>query len=329
MSEGRHRLKRPLSQNEEWTDIGFDDDNENPPPPQDEFRELDEDEVPADEPKEEENPDREGLVAEEDQNGVKAVEQDYPDEGEKPPVLSTEEGGYPEEEAKEHYPGEEEEKPPQDYADENAKQNDWREADEEPQKQEDWREAGDEPSEAPKTRAANLGSANAPRDTYLKPKNNFQKKPSGWAPVDAQVDDGSDDEFELSTCMAPVYEGEGETGDEDPSVFKNGYPDCECEGKDIMSCFDEPNVLYRIIDPQEKTWAFYNDSTNYEVHVEFSFGKNSKLEALENTTIEQDDDGKFVTRTVVYPTETEMFVQGKVSGYTSKLRALPPFRRLP
>ncbi|EPY42995.1 calpain-like cysteine peptidase [Angomonas deanei] len=123
--------------------------------------------------------------------------------------------------------------------------------------------------------------------------------------------------------MAPVYEGEGETGDEDPSVFKNGYPDCECEGKDIVSCFDEPNILYRIIDPQEKTWAFYNDSTNYEVHVEFSFGKNSKLEALENTTIEQDDDGKFVTRTVVYPTETEMFVQGKVSGYTSKLRALP------
>ncbi|EPY22712.1 calpain-like cysteine peptidase [Strigomonas culicis] len=122
--------------------------------------------------------------------------------------------------------------------------------------------------------------------------------------------------------MVPVYEDEDEEGNEEESVFKNGTPDFK---GDTMSCFDEPNVLYRIVQriDKESTWAFYNDSTNYECHVEFTFGKNSTLEALENTTLEQNEKGEFVATVVVYPTETEMFVKGKVNGFTSKLRAAP------
>ena len=152
----------------------------------------------------------------------------------------------------------------------------------------------------------------------VKPKSRNVKSVARWEPVEHQACEGSDDEFELSTCMAPVYEDE--TGNEDASVFKNGEPDCQGE---IMSCFDEPNLLYRIIDPKEKTWAFYNDSLYYEMHVQFTFGKHSKLQPLENTVMKQNDEGQYVTEVVVYPTETEMFVQGNVNGFTSKLRAVP------
>jgi hypothetical protein len=159
-----------------------------------------------------------------------------------------------------------------------------------------------------------------PTVAIVKPKSRNVKGVARWEPVEHQAREGSDDEFELSTCMAPVYEGEGEAGNEEASVFKNGEPDCQGE---IMSCFDEPNLLYRIIDPKEKTWAFYNDSLDYEMHVQFTFGKHSKLQPLENTTMEQNDEGQYVTEVVVYPTETEMFVQGSVNGFTSKLRAVP------
>ncbi|TPP45461.1 Calpain cysteine protease family protein [Leishmania donovani] len=141
-----------------------------------------------------------------------------------------------------------------------------------------------------------------------------------WEAVEYDLRDGSDDEFELSTCMTPVYEGEGEEGNEDASVFKHGEPDCKGE---IMSCFDEPNLLYRIIDPKAKTWSFYNDSLQYEMHVQFIFGKHSKLQPLENTTLRQNEEGQYVMEVVVYPTETEMFLQGTVNGFTSKLRAVP------
>ncbi|KPA75259.1 putative calpain-like cysteine peptidase putativecysteine peptidase Clan CA family C2 [Leptomonas pyrrhocoris] len=154
----------------------------------------------------------------------------------------------------------------------------------------------------------------------VKPKTRNVKAVSRWEPVEHQPREESDDEFEMSTCMAPVYEGEGDAGNEDASVFKNGEPDCKGE---IMSCFDEPNLLYRIIDPNEKTWAFYNDSLNYEMHVQFTFGKHSKLQPLENTVMNQNDEGQYVTEVVVYPTETEMFVKGSVNGFTSKLRAVP------
>ncbi|CBZ26687.1 calpain-like cysteine peptidase [Leishmania mexicana MHOM/GT/2001/U1103] len=163
-------------------------------------------------------------------------------------------------------------------------------------------------------------AAAAPPSAIVKPRTRHVKSVARWEAVGYDPRDGSDDEFELSTCMAPVYEDEGEEGNEDASVFKHGEPDFKGE---IMSCFDEPNLLYRIIDPKTKTWAFYNDSLQYEMHVQFIFGKHSKLQPLENTTLRQNEEGQYVMEVVVYPTETEMFSQGTVNGFTSKLRAVP------
>ncbi|KAG5506485.1 hypothetical protein JKF63_05988 [Porcisia hertigi] len=162
--------------------------------------------------------------------------------------------------------------------------------------------------------------AAAPPSAIVKPRTRTVKAVVRWEPVEHDTRDSSDDEFELSTCMAPVYEGEGDEGNESVSVFKNGGPDYEGA---IMSCFDEPNLLYRVTNPKKKTWAFYNDSLHYEMHVRFVFGKHSRVQPLENTTMHQNEEGQYVMEVVVYPTETEMFLQGSVNGFTSKLHAVP------
>ncbi|ESL10957.1 calpain-like cysteine peptidase [Trypanosoma rangeli SC58] len=121
----------------------------------------------------------------------------------------------------------------------------------------------------------------------------------------------------MTTALRPVYEEE-----ENSQVlqFKNGEPDYQGE---FLSCFDEPNLLYRILNHEEKTWAFYNDTRHYEMHVQFTFGKHSVLEPLENTKMYTKPDGEHLAEVYVYPGETEMFVKGKVNGFTSKLRAVP------
>ncbi|ORC88966.1 calpain-like cysteine peptidase, partial [Trypanosoma theileri] len=152
----------------------------------------------------------------------------------------------------------------------------------------------------------------------FKPRKHPFTQPSRWDPIEYDVNEDTDDEFEMATAMQPVYEKE--EGAVEKPAFKNGEPDYE---GDYLSCFDEPNLLYRILNREEKTWAFYNDTRNYEMHVQFTFGKHSKLEPLENTGMHTKANGEHVAEVVVYPGETEMFVKGNVNGFTSKLRALP------
>ncbi|ESS62874.1 calpain-like cysteine peptidase [Trypanosoma cruzi Dm28c] len=151
----------------------------------------------------------------------------------------------------------------------------------------------------------------------VKPRKTPLKKPTRWDPIEYDLREDSDDEFEMATALRPVYE---EVEDFGVPNFKNGEPDYQGE---YLSCFDEPNLLYRILNREEKTWAFYNDTRHYEMHVRFIFGKNSVLEALENTKIHTRFDGEHVAEVFVYPGETEMFIKGRVNGFTSKLRAVP------
>lgn len=78
-----------------------------------------------------------------------------------------------------------------------------------------------------------------------------------------EPNEDSDDEFEFATCLKPVYaeDDEADFKQDDSNIkFANGKPDYEGQ---ISSCFDEPNLLYRIVNNDQKTWAFYNDSMNY------------------------------------------------------------------
>lgn len=81
-------------------------------------------------------------------------------------------------------------------------------------------------------------------------------------------------------------------------------------------------LLYRFADEEQGRWTFYNNSKDYEFHIKYLFGADSRLEALGDTVMETQDDG-ILAELVVYPLETKKFVQGTIDGYESKLEALP------
>ncbi|CAJ1985889.1 cysteine peptidase - Clan CA - family C2 / CAL4.1 [Leishmania donovani] len=164
-------------------------------------------------------------------------------------------------------------------------------------------------------------------NAFMKPRKTATKPPREWVPVNLQVpEEDPEDEFDIGTAQKPVYESP-ETpaatgGAAAPKVrFVNGEPDIRGE---VTNCFEEPGLLYRIVDRPNKTWAFYNDSRSFEVHVVCTFGKHSKITPLENTKMTRDEStGEYVMELTVYPGETEPFIKGFVNGFSSKLSALP------
>ncbi|RNE98360.1 calpain [Trypanosoma rangeli] len=121
------------------------------------------------------------------------------------------------------------------------------------------------------------------------------------------------DEFEERT-MKPLPEKT-----EFEKKFKCGAPTFVSE--DITPCFDN-GLLYRIV--KDDVWAFYNDTRNYEMHVEFAFSRSSLIRALGSTKVKQVKKGAgYVAVAVVYPTETVMYVKGSIISFKSKIKALP------
>lgn len=163
-------------------------------------------------------------------------------------------------------------------------------------------------------------AAPPPTNAFMKPRRMATKQPKRWVPVDLKVPKNDpDDEFDIGTAQKPIYR---ETGEAPPKVdFRNGEPDLNGE---VTNCFEEPGLLYRIVDKKNKTWAFYNDSRAFEVHVTCTFGKHSKIQPLDKASMKRDEStGEYVVEVTVYPSETELFVKGFVNGFTSKLRAMP------
>lgn len=152
----------------------------------------------------------------------------------------------------------------------------------------------------------------------MKPRRTAYTQPSHWESGDLTVpEDDQDDEFDIGTVQRPVYHAAGE---KPKVIFLNNEPDMKGE---VTNCFDEDGLLYRLVDKRKKTWAFYNDSLAFEVHVNCTFGKHSKISPLENTKMISGPDGEHIAEVIVYPGETELFVKGYVNGFSSKLRAVP------
>ncbi|KAG5503828.1 hypothetical protein JIQ42_07345 [Leishmania sp. Namibia] len=89
------------------------------------------------------------------------------------------------------------------------------------------------------------------------------------------------------------------------------------KGTYYSKCFktEGNGLLFRIINDHEKKWAFYNDTEEYRMLVHATFGARSHIEALDNATMHQDDDGRYVVEVTVAPQATEMFIQGDVNGF--------------
>ncbi|KPA75258.1 putative calpain-like cysteine peptidase putativecysteine peptidase Clan CA family C2 [Leptomonas pyrrhocoris] len=122
---------------------------------------------------------------------------------------------------------------------------------------------------------------------------------------------GKVDEFDEGTVVQKKY---------GPSDYRYGEPVFKGEA---TPCFDD-GLLFRIVEKSNNNrWSFYNDTTNTQMKVQFVFGKNSALRVLENTEMEQLPDGSYRATVMVYPMETELFVEGETNGFTSNIRALP------
>jgi hypothetical protein len=105
-------------------------------------------------------------------------------------------------------------------------------------------------------------------------------------------------------------------------TYLNGKP--TFKGDDVTKGFEKDNgLLFRIVNKKKKQWAYYNDTKQYEMHVCVTFNEDCDIRALGKTHLEQQDNGEWVATVVVYPCETEMFIEGRVNGFRSKMDALP------
>ncbi|KAG5464159.1 hypothetical protein LSCM1_00339 [Leishmania martiniquensis] len=101
------------------------------------------------------------------------------------------------------------------------------------------------------------------------------------------------------------------------ALFLNGAP--SVSGDEVSPCFQEGNgLLFRVIDKKAKQWAFYNDTTNIDMHVHFSVGRNSAVEwgpSLAGRVTQEACTGWYEGELLVPPLGTQVLLTGDVSGY--------------
>jgi hypothetical protein len=102
----------------------------------------------------------------------------------------------------------------------------------------------------------------------------------------------------------------------DTVTYINGQP--TYTGDVVMRCFlgNNNGLLFRIVNRKEYRWAFYNDTTNYNMTVKVCFGGLSKVEPLMHTTMHRNEwTTEFEFEVKVAPGSTEMFMEGEPDGF--------------
>jgi hypothetical protein len=108
-----------------------------------------------------------------------------------------------------------------------------------------------------------------------------------------------------------------------------GTPDASL-ATNVFPCF-RGGLLFRIIDPHDNGWWFYNDTADMEIHVEYHFGPDSHLDVphehvtLEPSTLPGTEGQWICASMIVFPGETLLFLTGasKVNGFKSVYRIAP------
>ncbi|KPI86606.1 META domain containing protein putative (META2) [Leptomonas seymouri] len=103
------------------------------------------------------------------------------------------------------------------------------------------------------------------------------------------------------------------------------HSDPTYKGTHCTKCFkaESNGLLFRIVNENEKKWAFHNDTENYRMHIQASFGSRSSIVPLNNAQMHQEDGGRFIVEVTVNPLTTEMFIQGDVNGFKIAYSAQP------
>lgn len=99
-------------------------------------------------------------------------------------------------------------------------------------------------------------------------------------------------------------------------IFKGTY---------AAKCFktEGNGLLFRIVNEIDHQWAFYNDTSDYEMHVRATFGKRSSITILGKSSLSKDPNGNEVVELTIEPGHTEMFIVGKVNGFKAEYSANP------
>lgn len=97
------------------------------------------------------------------------------------------------------------------------------------------------------------------------------------------------------------------------------------KGTHAVKCFktEGNGLLFRIINEVDDHWAFYNDTTDYRMHVHATFGSRSSIKPLGNAKLEKDENDKHIVEITIEPLATEMFIAGKVNGFKMLYSAEP------
>ncbi|CAJ1012808.1 putative Adenylate and Guanylate cyclase catalytic domain/Domain (DUF1935) [Leishmania naiffi] len=110
------------------------------------------------------------------------------------------------------------------------------------------------------------------------------------------------------------------------TVYLNGTPGIR--GDEVSACFGNGNgLLFRIIDKATKRWAFYNDTTNFDMHIYFSVGRASTVEwgpDVAGRVTQAENTGWYEGELLVPPLATKVLMTGHVNGYKMRYSATVP-----
>lgn len=97
------------------------------------------------------------------------------------------------------------------------------------------------------------------------------------------------------------------------------YNRCTVDGK--PTALFEEGVAFSIHNDDD--WYFYNDTLEYELHVDFRFRPGFSIVGGAGTTVEPSADGWLRAFMVVYPLETGHYISGRHNGHTGGVSLVP------
>eukprot|EP00760_Papus_ankaliazontas_P034359 PhM_4_TR7147/c0_g2_i1/m.22191/K08582/CAPN15; calpain-15 len=133
---------------------------------------------------------------------------------------------------------------------------------------------------------------------------------------------------------ANIFDVDADEDEEFMHMFKNGRPNVTDlhsreELESVTPIFNkEKGMLFHIKYTNaagRPAWAFYNDTTDWEMHVSYTFSSKSKIDisVTSKTSLSVFADGRTECKLVLYPGETGVFVIGRINGFTSSCAMKP------
>ncbi|EKG01650.1 hypothetical protein TCSYLVIO_007347 [Trypanosoma cruzi] len=103
-----------------------------------------------------------------------------------------------------------------------------------------------------------------------------------------------------------------------PPLFLGPGPSTKIRYDNLFCCFNEGNgLLFRLVDEIHHTWAYYNDTMEYTMHITVSFGRDSTVEAIGKAEciIMDAAIGSCSIDLLLPPGGTELFMRGEYNGF--------------